>query len=280
MRLAKGTLSVNITFLILLIFFINNEVTGIALLVIGFFIAFNGVISAIGFYKAISLSRERELMDNIKDLENLNSRLRRQRHEALNHIQILNGLIELGEFDEAKKYISPLFEEIAEMKRGIKSGIGKLDAFILGEITKGKEKNIEFRININSSLKEIIVPEIDLCSMFKECLGNSYLSLTSSELGKISIDSRIDENDNSFIIRFCDNGRELPKSIKNEMNIIKLTRAYKESIRKGHGFKQCKNILNSLGGHIRYGYCNGNIIELVVPNVILEVQNINLEDIK
>lgn len=38
MRLAKGTLSVNITFLILLIFFINNKVTGIALLVIGFFI--------------------------------------------------------------------------------------------------------------------------------------------------------------------------------------------------------------------------------------------------
>ncbi|WP_055070086.1 sensor histidine kinase [Clostridium massiliamazoniense] len=273
MRLAKGTLIVNIAFLILLIFSIkNNTITGISLLVIVFFIAFNGVISVIGFYKAVLLSREKELRDNIKNLEILNSRLRGQRHEALNHIQILNGLIELGEFDEARKYISPLFEDIAEMKRGIKSGIGRLDAFILGEITKAKERNIEFRININNALKEIIIPEIDLCSMFKECLENSYLSLSSSEPGRINIDSRIDEKDNSFIIRFHDNGRELPKSIKNEMNIIKLTRAYKESIRKGYGFKYCRNTLNSLGGRIRYGYYNGNIIELVIPNATLEEQ--------
>ena len=56
------------------------------------------------------------------------------------------------------------------------------------------------------------------------------------------------------------------------MNIIKLTRAYKESIRKGYGFKYCRNTLNSLGGRIRYGYYNGNIIELVIPNATLEEQ--------
>lgn len=267
MKLAKLNLIINIVVLVIWISLKAAKLTEVLLILFGIFIVINGTIAAIFFYRWTLISRENGLRESINHLELLNSRLRSQRHEALNHIQIVNGLIELEEYDEVKKYISPLFDEVKALKDAIKTNIGTLDAFILGEMIKGKETNIEFNLDIKADLKGSIISPQDLCVMFKECFENTYLTIDSKNKGKIDITITIDKRYEEFIIKFKDNGKEFPKPIKNEMNIIKITKGYKKALKDGYSFSNCRKIINSVGGHMRYGYSKGNIVELRIPLV-------------
>lgn len=245
--------------------FYNSHI--IFLVIIGVLVISNGTMAAIGFYKATLVSREGELLERIESLEDLNSKLRTARHEALNHIQVINGLIELEEYKEAKNYVEPLFEEIKTMKEAIKTNIQRLDAFLLGEIIKGKNEDIKISLNIKADLKRTMITDIELCRIFKECLENSYLAVKGIENKFIEISTEIDEDYREFSIIFKDNGKEFPKAIKNEMNIIKITKEYKEAKRIGYSFYHSRIALNTLSGFIKYKYKEGNEITLTIPLV-------------
>lgn len=71
----------------------------------------SSLITIIGLYFAVRY-KNNNLEESIKNLEELKTKLRAQRHDYLNHFQVIYGLMELGEYEEAKKYISPVFKDI------------------------------------------------------------------------------------------------------------------------------------------------------------------------
>ena len=52
------------------------------------------------------------LEDALEQLEQLNIKLRGQRHDFMNHLQVVYSLMELSEYDEAVKYIERTYEDI------------------------------------------------------------------------------------------------------------------------------------------------------------------------
>ena len=60
-------------------------------------IILNSLITGIGYY-LIFRHKKDYLMESLKDLEGLNLKLREERHDYLNHLQVIYGLMEIGEF--------------------------------------------------------------------------------------------------------------------------------------------------------------------------------------
>ena len=59
------------------------------------------VATIVGLYLAMRYTNH-DLEDSIHNLERLNAKLRAQRHDYLNHFQVIYGLMELEEYGEAK----------------------------------------------------------------------------------------------------------------------------------------------------------------------------------
>lgn len=60
-------------------------------------------------------NQNNNLEESMKNLEELNTKLRAQRHDYLNHIQVIYGLLELEEYEEAQKYMAPVFKDIMKL---------------------------------------------------------------------------------------------------------------------------------------------------------------------
>ena len=69
------------------------------------------LIILVGLYIAWK-SNDNQYEETLRNLESLNTTLRAQRHDYLNHFQVIYGLMELEEYEEARKYLAPAFREI------------------------------------------------------------------------------------------------------------------------------------------------------------------------
>ncbi len=57
------------------------------------------------------------LMESFYRLQDLNGELRGQRHDYLNHLQVVYGMTELQEYEELHAYLEPIYKDM--MKVGI-----------------------------------------------------------------------------------------------------------------------------------------------------------------
>ena len=61
-----------------------------------------------------------QLQESLKNLEQLNFELRSARHDYLNHLQVVYGLLELEEYEDLKKYLTPVYKGIMKTGKALK----------------------------------------------------------------------------------------------------------------------------------------------------------------
>ena len=71
----------------------------------------------------------------MKNLENLNLKLRAQRHDYMNHLQVIYGLLELGEYEDAREYMEPVFKDITRVTRAMKTSQPAVNALLQAKIS-------------------------------------------------------------------------------------------------------------------------------------------------
>ena len=70
----------------------------------------SSLLTLLGLYAA-SRYQDDSYRESMKNLENLNLKLRAQRHDYLNHLQVIYGLLQLGEYEDAREYMEPVFRD-------------------------------------------------------------------------------------------------------------------------------------------------------------------------
>ena len=67
------------------------------------------------------INRNELLKESIENLSELNDKLRMDRHDYLNHLQIVYGLMELEEYDEMNAYLRKVYKELLKTGKAIKT---------------------------------------------------------------------------------------------------------------------------------------------------------------
>ena len=70
----------------------------------------SSLLTIMGLYMASRYQND-SYRESMKNLENLNLKLRAQRHDYMNHLQVIYGLLELGEYEDAREYMEPVFKD-------------------------------------------------------------------------------------------------------------------------------------------------------------------------
>lgn len=174
--------------------------------------------------------RQSALEENIYQINELNARLRANRHDYLNNLQIVYGMLEMKEYEELHAYLEPMYKDIMKISKALKTSIPAVNALLMAKAGEAEKQNINFYIEVKSNLKGIAIPDWELCCVLSNLIDNGFRAvqekwITNSKEenehrkgeadNKVIVD--INENAHQYIFTIIDNGVSIPKELEEKM---------------------------------------------------------------
>ena len=176
-------------------------------------------------------SRNDTLRESLENLSRFNDRLRADRHDYLNHLQVVYGLMELGEYDEMEAYFRNVYKELLKTGKAIKTANPAINALLAAKSAEAEEKGIEFVIEVKSALASLGVEDWELCKVLSNLIDNALRALSDSPQPDKQLRIDITEDRDGYIFEVGNNGPAIPEDMRE--NIFR--RGFTTKKGEGHG---------------------------------------------
>ncbi len=194
------------------------------------------------------IARNDALRESIDNLCKLNDKLRMDRHDYLNHLQIVYGLMELEEYEEMNAYLRKFYKELLKTGKAVKTSKPAINALLAAKLAEAETKEIEFLIEVKSDLKKLGIEDWELCKVLSNLIDNAVKALEDYEGEEKKLRVNITETPERYIFSVEDNGPKIPESIRE--NIFKKGFSTRKEEGHGMGLAIVSEILNKSGGDI------------------------------
>lgn len=209
--------------------------------------------------------------DSLKNIEKLNRDLRAQRHDFLNHIQVLYSLMELKEYDETATYLNHLYGDIIKVGSRIKTDSVSVNALLQAKSNEADKKGIIFDLLLKSRLDQLPIGDWELCRILGNLIDNAFEALSRSSIPKKVITLQIYEGIRHIDIRVRNNGPFIDEKLMNHIFDAGVsTKEDKED--HGMGLYIVRELLEEEGHSIKLEQ-EGDVCFHIVLNKMKEEQN-------
>lgn len=184
-------LVLTLLFQVIFIFFLDFAIfisRNVQLLYNSFFLI-NLLMIAATVMTIMSLSKIREFTmretdmkianQNLKNIEEMLKMQQVQRHDHLNHIQTLQSMLFLEEYNAAKDYVGGITSKYVQTNRIVRLGNPALTALINVKVQAAQSLNIDFNFTVDATLEHLKIESWDLCSVVGNLLDNAIEYLVS-----------------------------------------------------------------------------------------------------
>ncbi|MBR6647378.1 MAG: GHKL domain-containing protein [Clostridia bacterium] len=180
-------------------YYMNLEVFGILISRLPVFIIFVCIVFVfLAIISVQSISKRMEELTREAEQEyydEINRRYlegRKIRHDINNHLLAINTLIETGNVEQAKRYISEVSEQLDLVAMPVKTGRDVLDALLLKKTEQATEKGAQIVFEINAAFHDCTIADYDLCTIFGNILDNAIEAVNAGDKILVSIDKQHD----------------------------------------------------------------------------------------
>ncbi len=189
------------------------------------------------------------LLQSYQNLEQLNSKLRAQRHDYLNHLQVVYGMMELEEYEELHQYLMPVYKDMMKTGKALKTSKPALNALLKAKMDEAEGKKIDVYVEVKSDLKELKIADWELCKLLSNILDNAITALQEKESGRVL---RIDitETPEQYSFSIMNNGPQIPEELQETM--FKQGVTTKQENGHGMGLYIVSNVLKENKGAIDF----------------------------
>lgn len=188
------------------------------------------------------------LRESYENLENLNSNLRSQRHDYLNHLQVVYGLMEMEEYEELKNYLQPVYKDMLKTGKALRTSKPAINALLKAKMDAAESQGIDVYIEVKSNLQELNVEDWELCKVLSNLLDNAMTALEKKD-GEKKIVLDITEDSESYQFSVSNNGPMIPEEMQEQ--IFKQGISTKKGEGHGMGLYIVSNVLKTYKGEIK-----------------------------
>ncbi len=201
-------------------------------------------IAGLGF---VMRYQRRNYEESLRNLENLNTRLREQRHDYLNQIQIVNGLLELGEYESARDYLRPVFRDIMKVSRALRTSQPAVNALLQAKMEAAEQQGIDVYLEVGTQLRELPLEPWELCRILANLIDNAATAVAGNT-GEKKITVRMAETPREYRFLVQNNGPGIPQA---QQKLI-FRQGYTTKIGEGHGMGLTivTSVLREAGGSL------------------------------
>lgn len=193
--------------------------------------------------------RKDNLIDAIDSLSDMNRTLRCQRHDFVNHLQVMYNLLELEEYDEAKGYIENIYEDVIRVNKALKTSLPAVNALLQAKVNQGEKHGIEVKLYISTSLSGLKIPQWEFCRIIGNIIDNGiYALLDETCLKDKKMTIEIIEDLKSYKFDVSNNGPMIHKETLDK--IFETGFTTKGQNGSGMGLSIVKEILEDYSGGI------------------------------
>ncbi|QGU94548.1 GHKL domain-containing protein [Clostridium bovifaecis] len=210
------------------------------------------------------LTEVKQMAEELIGIKKMTDELRAQKHEFMNKLHTISGLIQLEKYDKVVEYISGISEEKKLITQNLDNNIknSHIEGILLAKYYKAAESKISLEIDPNSYLKEMpkSLTNGEVCSIIGNLIENAIDELVKIDNGRITV--RLNSNKEELRIRIQDNGPGIDEKIKDKIFEKGITT--KEG-KRGFGLWIIKNIIDRARGEIKLIEDNGTIWDIRIP---------------
>jgi sensor histidine kinase regulating citrate/malate metabolism len=187
---------------------------------------------------------QKEALENI---ESLNVAMRSQRHDFLNHIQVVYSLVEMKEYDEVTNYLNQVYGSIELLNSFIKTEDAAINALLRAKSFDAKRKGVEYKLNILSNLHGLMIPSWEICRCIGNLIDNAIFAANDYN-GEKAVTIYIREAISEFEFRVENSGEVIPNDIITKIFNPGFTT--KRELGEGIGLYNVREIVGSYGGNV------------------------------
>ena len=161
---------------------------------------------------ARKIARQTEMLEEAYDqVEALNGTLRAQRHDFKNHMQVVFGLIEMGEYAEAQNYIERVYNDIQIVGNSLKTASPAVNALLAAKAADCAERGIAMETRIASPWQGLHVPGWEMCRVLGNLIDNAIDAMADPALPERRLVVETGEDLHAFTFRVFNTGTEIPE---------------------------------------------------------------------
>jgi len=130
--------------------------------------------------KRIADHQNEQISRYYTEVENIYRQMSAWRHDFHNHLQTIKACIALGHIDELSVFCDKLEQDLHSVDLIVKTGSVMLDAILNSKLSLAKSRGIDVNAKANVP-KELIISDIDLCSLMGNMLDNAIEACVKQE---------------------------------------------------------------------------------------------------
>ena len=206
-----------------------------------------GAIVDIG--NALSADRIKQQSEMLEEayaqLESLNGALRAQRHDFRNHLQVIGGLLEMGESDEAAKYIDRVYGSVGALSAQLRTASPAVNALLRVKTAEAQKRGVAMDVIVRSAWEGLPAQGWEMCRVLGNLIDNAMDALKDTPSPRVTV--ALGEELRALIFSVENNGPEIPMEIREKIFQPGFTTKGGE---RGQGLAIVREIIAGYGGEL------------------------------
>ena len=185
------------------------------------------------------------LQDAYAQLEDLNGTLRAQRHDFMNHLQVVFSLLELEDYKEASDYIERVYGDIRRVSRTLKTAHPAINALLAAKVSDCEARGVHVDLQIESPWIDLPMESWEMCRVLGNLIDNAMDAMKDTPEPRLLI--RLSESVQSYTFVIANNGPMIQPSIAERI----FQRGFStKGEGRGMGLSIVRGIMESGGGKL------------------------------
>ncbi|HWP98085.1 MAG TPA: GHKL domain-containing protein [Syntrophomonadaceae bacterium] len=152
--------------------------------------------------KLLVITKQEQTMDlqklHIDHLQEMMRVIETQRHDYINHLHTVYGLMTLGEVEQARHHISELYHEVKIKGEVLKVSLPEVTALLMVKMGVATSRNISVKVKVESDLSGIKVRSLDIVAILGNMINNALEAVEDLQADQKQIELTFSEDSDYF----------------------------------------------------------------------------------
>ena len=170
------------------------------------FVIFVAVLLSLILTRKLSvIDRQERVMElqqlYIKQIQEMMQIIKSQRHDFVNHLQVVYGLLTIEQPGMAQAYIGNLYQDVRASGETLKLAIPELTALLIVKMVVATGKGISFQIDVQTNLDNIMVKPLDMTTVVGNLINNAFEAVGELDASQRNVELKILENSRYYVFQ-------------------------------------------------------------------------------
>ena len=202
-------------------------------------------------------------LDSFCHVEELLQTMRIQRHNFTHEMQVIYGLLEIQEYQEAREYLKKSMSEVKVTVELVKIDNPGIAALLYTKTGLAEARKIDLKITIETSLRQLMQQSRDISLILGNLIDNALDAVNDLPVGKRKVEVSVSQQLAGYILLVKNCGPPIPDNLSNEIFAPGVS---SKGTGRGLGLYSVRKLVQKYYGDIQVtSNTNGTCFQVIIP---------------